>query len=140
MSKDWQFWSFPKPLEIRQILDKLKIKRHFFEFIVKKSLHSDLLPFEAEEVVTSLGETVALARRARGWTQSDFASKIGASVNTVVNIEKGRPSVAFGQVLNALWALDLLGGIRDALRPEDDPVIKRAAMSQLKRRSRSSHG
>ncbi|MCB4349480.1 helix-turn-helix domain-containing protein [Burkholderia cenocepacia] len=107
---------------------------------MKKALHADLLPFEAEEVVTSLGETVTLARRAREWTQADLASKMGASVNTVVNIEKGRPSVAFGQVLNALWALDLLGGLRESLRPEDVPDIKRAAMRRFKRSSRGAHG
>ncbi|ODP33017.1 transcription factor [Pandoraea sp. ISTKB] len=108
--------------------------------MVKKSLHADLLPFEAEEVVTALGETVALARRAREWTQADLAAKMGTSVNTVVNIEKGRPSVSFGQVLNALWVLDLLGPLRDAIRPEDDPVIQQAAMMRLKRGRRVPHG
>ncbi|WP_334043693.1 helix-turn-helix domain-containing protein [Burkholderia ambifaria] len=135
-----RFWVSPKSLEFCSILVKLKTTRHFFEFIVKKALHADLLPFEAEEVVTSLGETVTLARRAREWTQADLASKMGASVNTVVNIEKGRPSVAFGQVLNALWALDLLGGLRESLRPEDVPDIKRAAMRRFKRSSRGAHG
>ncbi|MBN3729525.1 helix-turn-helix domain-containing protein [Burkholderia sp. Tr-20390] len=108
--------------------------------MVKKSLRSELLPFEAEEVVTSLGETVALARRARGWTQADLAEKMGSSVNTVVNIEKGRPSVSFGQILNALWVMDLLDGIRDAVRPEQSAEIQRAAMSSLKRRQRGAHG
>lgn len=107
---------------------------------MKKSIRADLLPFEAEEVVTALGETVSLARRARGWTQADLAQKMGTSVNTVVNIEKGRPSVSFGQILNALWVLDLLDRLRDALRPEDDPVIQQAAMSRLKRRTRGAHG
>ncbi|WP_246182028.1 helix-turn-helix domain-containing protein [Pandoraea capi] len=127
-------------LEIGKNLYKLKINRHLFEFIVKKSLRADLLPFEAEEVVTALGETVALARRAREWTQADLAAKMGTSVNTVVNIEKGRPSVSFGQVLNALWVLDLLGPLRDAIRPEDDPVIQQAAMTRLKRGRRVPHG
>ncbi|AKM33131.1 transcription factor [Pandoraea faecigallinarum] len=108
--------------------------------MVKKQMHADLLPFEAEEVVTALGETVALARRAREWTQSDLAAKMGTSVNTVVNIEKGRPSVGFGQVLNALWVLDLLDGLREALDPEKDPVIQRAAMERLKGRRRAPHG
>ncbi|WP_232451988.1 helix-turn-helix domain-containing protein [Burkholderia ubonensis] len=135
-----KFWESPRSLGNYQNFDKLKTTRHFFEFIVKKALHTELLPFEAEEVVTSLGETVALARRARDWTQSDLASKMGASVNTVVNIEKGRPSVGFGQVLNALWVLDLLGGLRDAVRPEDVPEIKRAAMKRLKRSVRGAHG
>lgn len=107
---------------------------------MKKPVHADLLPFEAEEVVTVLGETVSLARRARGWTQADLAQKMGTSVNTVVNIEKGRPSVSFGQILNALWVLDLLDRLRDALRPEDDPVIQQAAMNRLKRRTRGAHG
>ncbi|MFP3606021.1 helix-turn-helix domain-containing protein [Paraburkholderia sp. SIMBA_053] len=83
---------------------------------------------------------MALARRAREWTQSDLASKMGTSVNTVVNIEKGRPSVGFGQVLTALWVLDLLGGLRDALRPEEVPDIKRAAINRFKRGGRRGHG
>jgi len=108
--------------------------------MAKTAQHTDLLPFEAEEVLTSLGEMVALARRARAWTQADLAAKMGASVNTVVNIEKGRPSVAFGQVVNALWVLDSLAPLRDALRPENDPVIRRAAMDRLSRRGGGKRG
>lgn len=107
---------------------------------MKTAQHTDLLPFEAEEFITSVGELVALARRAREWTQADLAARMGASVNTVVNIEKGRPSVAFGQVVNALWVLDSLDALREAARPEQDPVIQQAAMRRLSRRTRGSNG
>jgi DNA-binding XRE family transcriptional regulator len=119
---------------------KIKIYRVKFDFIVKKNQPLDLLPFEAEEVILALGSKIALARRARSWTQADLAAKMGVSVNTVVNLEKGRPSVAFGQVVMALWLLDALDILRQAARPEDDPVIQRVALSRLPKRVRGSHG
>lgn len=107
---------------------------------MKTSRTSKLLPFEAEEVVTLLGERIALARRAREWTQSDLAAKMDVSVNTVVNLEKGRPSVAFGQFVMALWVLDSLDVLREAARPEHDPVLQKKALSRLPRRIRHPHG
>ncbi|MGA9919145.1 helix-turn-helix domain-containing protein [Paraburkholderia sp.] len=105
---------------------------------MKKAQLLDMLPFEAEEVISALGSKIALARRARSWTQADLAAKMGVSVNTVVNLEKGRPSVAFGQVVMALWLVDSLDLLRLATRPEDDPVIVKQAMSRLPRRVRST--
>ncbi|MFM0199077.1 helix-turn-helix domain-containing protein [Paraburkholderia fungorum] len=107
---------------------------------MKKSQPLDMLPFEAEEVITALGNKIALARRAQSWTQADLAAKMGVSVNTVVNLEKGRPSVAFGQVVMALWLLDALDILRQAARPEDDPIIQKAALSRLPKRVRGSNG
>jgi Predicted transcriptional regulators len=107
---------------------------------VKKTQLLDMLPFEAEEVIAALGRKIGLARRARSWTQADLAAKMGVSVNTVVNLEKGRPSVAFGQVVMALWLLDSLDMLRQAARPEDDPVIQNEALRRLPKRVRGSHG
>jgi len=103
---------------------------------VKTAQSADLLPFEAEEVVTALGNTISLARRARGWTQSDLAAKMEASVNTIVNLEKGRPSVSFGQVVKALWTLDRLDILREAARVDSDPVIQEEALRRIPRRIR----
>jgi transcriptional regulator with XRE-family HTH domain len=107
---------------------------------VKKVLELEALPFEAAEVLTALGERIALARRARGWTQSDLAAKMDVGINTVVNIEKGRPSVAFGLIVMALWVLDSLDVLREAARVEDDPVIQRQAASRIPRRVRGQNG
>ncbi|WGS48649.1 helix-turn-helix domain-containing protein [Paraburkholderia sp. D15] len=107
---------------------------------MKKAQHLDMLPFEAEEVATSIGKKIQLARRARGWTQSDLAAKMGVSVNMIVNLEKGLPSVAFGQVVMALWVLDGLDVLREAARVDLDPVIQQEALSRLPQRTRGSHG
>ncbi|EIN02518.1 hypothetical protein WQE_03687 [Paraburkholderia hospita] len=104
--------------------------------MVKKTLELEALPFEAAEVLTSLGERIALARRARGWTQSDLASKLDVSINTVVRIEQGRPSVALGQMVMALWVLDNLDVLREAARIEDDPVSQQQVARRIPRRVR----
>ena len=127
-------------LENQKYLIKIKTNDRKSYFFVKKPNLIEMLPFEAEEVVTALGEKIALARRARSWTQADLAAKMGVSVNTVVNLEKGRPSVAFGQVVMALWLLDSLDMLRAATRPEDDPVIQKEALSRLPKRARGTHG
>lgn len=136
-----RFASTPSHLTSYENLYKLKFTGHNFEFIeiVKKTQTLQMLPFEAEEVVTAIGQTISLARRARGWTQPDLAAKMDVSVNTVVNLEKGRPSVAFGHVLMALWTLDRLDVLRDAARAELDPVIQKEALSRIPRRARA-HG
>jgi DNA-binding transcriptional regulator YiaG len=132
----------PASLTNHRILYKLKFIALKLEFIkiVKKTQTLKLLPFEAEEVVTSIGEAVSLARRARGWTQSDLAAKMGVSVNTIVNLEKGRPSVAFGQVVMALWTLDRLDVLRAAGRVELDPVVQQEALRRMPQRARGVRG
>ncbi|WP_207557036.1 helix-turn-helix domain-containing protein [Paraburkholderia acidicola] len=107
---------------------------------MKIAQHLDLLPFEAEEVVVAIGKKIQLARRARGWTQSDLAAKMGVGINMIVNLEKGSPSVAFGQVVMALWTLDSLGPLREAARTDLDPVIQQEALSRLTRSKRGSRG
>ncbi|KND61264.1 hypothetical protein BVER_04126c [Candidatus Burkholderia verschuerenii] len=107
---------------------------------MRRTQSLDLLPFEAEEVLTSIGENISLARRARGWTQRDLAAKMNVSVNTVVDLEKGRPTVAFGQVVKALWTLDRLDDLREATRVDRDPVIQEESLKRLPRRVRGSHG
>lgn len=105
---------------------------------MKKTLALVLLPFEAEEVALGIGEGISLARRSRGWTQSDLAGKMNVSVNTVLNIEKGRPTVAFGQVLMALWTLDRLDLLREAVRVDNDAVIQDTGLSRIPRRARGA--
>ncbi|MFM0290072.1 helix-turn-helix domain-containing protein [Paraburkholderia megapolitana] len=107
---------------------------------MKVAQRLDLLPFEVEEAVVAIGRKIQLARRARGWTQSDLAAKMGVGINMVVNLEKGSPSVAFGQVATALWTLDSLDPLREAARTDQDPVIQQEALSRLTRPKRGSRG
>ena len=100
----------------------------------------ELLPYEAEQALEALGQSISLARRSRGWTQTDLAAKIDASVNTVVNLEKGRPSVSIGQLAKALWTLDRIDLLREAATVDGDRVIQEAALGSLPRRVRSRRG
>lgn len=97
------------------------------------------LPFEAENVALALGESVSLARRARYWSQADLAAKMGVSVNTVVNLEKGRPSVSLAQVLKALWTLDRLHVLEESLRADLDPIVQAEALRRMPRKA-PGHG
>jgi len=73
------------------------------------------LPFEVEDALITLANRVRIARIARGLTQPDLAAKAGISTNTIVTMEKGGGSVQLGYWLKVLWALDLLGGLNDAI-------------------------
>lgn len=81
---------------------------------MKKSINRKLLPTEVDTVIVKLGLRVARARRDRRLTQAELAEQMKVSINTVLNLEKGRPSVAFGRFVMALWVLermDLLDAI-----------------------------
>jgi DNA-binding XRE family transcriptional regulator len=101
---------------------------------------SELLPYEAEQALQAIGESLSLARRSRGWTQGDLAAKIDASVNTVVSLEKGRPSVSLGHLVKALWSLDRLDLLREVAMVDRDRVIQETALGSIPRRVRSRRG
>lgn len=54
---------------------------------------------------TGFGAAVRIARRARGWSQSDLASWLGVSRPTVAELEKGGAV----SLMTAMRALALLG-------------------------------
>jgi DNA-binding XRE family transcriptional regulator len=116
--------------------NKIVIILFKFYLIVKKIQSADILPYRAAQLVEQIGNRISLARRARLWTQADLAAKIGVSVNTLVSIEKGRATVAFGLIVKALWALDCLDGLEQIAKPEDDGAIQLAAARNMPLRVR----
>lgn len=55
-----------------------------------------------DRALKSLGKNIELARRRRGFSQADFASRMGASVSTVRRLEDGHPGTALTYLANAL--------------------------------------
>lgn len=53
------------------------------------------------EALNFLGTQIREGRARRGWTQSQLAERIGVTKLTVINIERGNPSVAVGTVFEA---------------------------------------
>ncbi len=52
--------------------------------------------------IKALGQNIELARRRRGLSQADFASRMGVSVSTVRRLEDGNPGTALTSLARAL--------------------------------------
>ena len=65
-----------------------------------------LLP-SVQRVLTELGENIKLARLRRGLSSELMAERAGISRATLVNVEKGSPSVAMGIYMSVLNTLGL---------------------------------
>lgn len=57
--------------------------------------------------IPDLGLALAIARKARGWTQSVLAGKAGLRQATISNIENGRAGVPIETLMNITSALEL---------------------------------
>jgi transcriptional regulator with XRE-family HTH domain len=105
---------------------------------VKKAPTPPILPFAVDDALRALGERIAVARKARYWTQSELAAKAGVGLNSVVNIERGATTVQIGFWFLVLWAMDLLGAVEEIARLEDDPAALEALKKRLPRRVRGA--
>ncbi|MFT4294246.1 MAG: helix-turn-helix transcriptional regulator [Micropruina sp.] len=61
----------------------------------------------ARDAAELMGANVRTTRLNRHWTAAEFGAHAGCSRHTVAAIERGRPSVAFGHVLNVCAALGI---------------------------------
>lgn len=82
---------------------------------MKRSASTHLLPLAAEEVLRTLGRRIRLARGVRRLTQPDLAAKVGVGLSTMRQIESGAPTVQIGFYVAALWALDMLQELQEAV-------------------------
>ena len=79
-------------------------------------------PHEAQQALKALGAEIRLARKRRCWTLSELASKMKVSSPTLINLEKGEPTVSTGILFSALWILGILGfekTVTSLVHPED---------------------
>ena len=66
-----------------------------------------LMPLEATERITQLGQRIRIPRIRRGWSVAELASKAGINRNTLTALELGKPGTAVGVCVTVLWALGL---------------------------------
>ncbi len=88
-------------------------------------------PIIVEQATLELGRRLALARKARGFSQRDMAAAAGVGLSTVVGAETGHPGVAFGNILKMLDVLGLLDQVGTLLDPEKDPMVVNAGIKSL---------
>jgi len=86
----------------------------------KQFVKRSTVPDEVSPILARLGERISIARRRRGLRLVDLAKKIGVSPPTMIRIERGEPTVAFGAYAMALWALGLLADLAKLADPAQD--------------------
>jgi transcriptional regulator with XRE-family HTH domain len=79
-----------------------------------------LIPLQAAERVTHLGQRIRLARIRRGWSVADLATKAGINRNTLTALELGKPGTAIGVCFTVLWALGLDKTLDAVADPDTD--------------------
>ena len=56
--------------------------------------------------MTTLGERIKAARKLRSWTQATLATRLGASVSAVSNLEHDRDPVSLEKMIRLAAALE----------------------------------
>jgi transcriptional regulator with XRE-family HTH domain len=93
------------------------------------------------EIVTSqllkLGQDLELARKRRGMSKSEFATRMMVNRKTVDRLEQGDPSVSLGIVATAFWVLGLQRRLGEIISPESDEIALQDDLRKLPRYLRS---
>ena len=71
---------------------------------------------ESDLALKSLGARFKSARLDRNESQARFAARMGVSIPTLRNMEKGDPAVRIGLWVEALWILDHLKDLKSVLK------------------------
>jgi hypothetical protein len=90
----------------------------------KRSAATDRLPTSALDALGKLGADLAVARLRRKESLASWATRMGVSVPTLMNMEAGEPSVSIGIYLTALWMI----GRDSALGELAAPALDTAAI------------
>jgi len=97
-----------------------------------------IVPAQTAERIKELGYRVRLARTRRGMSIAELAPKAGINRNTLNALELGKPGVALGTYVTALWALGLDKTLDTVAHPDADIHGKTLEASHRPARVRKS--
>jgi hypothetical protein len=108
----------------------------------KRSAATDRLPTSALDALGKLGADLAVARLRRKESLASWATRMGVSVPTLMNMEAGEPSVSVGIYLTALWMIGRDSALGELAAPALDAgaieMDVRAAIELGRARARAS--
>ena len=79
--------------------------------------------------IERLGLNITIARKRRGETQGQWASKLGVSQPTMARIERGDPSVAMASYVMCMWLINQADGLADLVAPlQDHAALEREVL------------
>lgn len=88
---------------------------------------------EADTALRELGARIRRARISLNESMQVFAKRIGVSVPTLRDIERGEKTVKVGHWFAALWALGAIKDFEKILMPEES-LFDRLRVEQARRR------
>ncbi len=77
-------------------------------------------PYEVEQALKTLGESLRTARLRRNLSIAEVAAKIGVHRHVIGDAERGKASTGIGIYAGLLWALGLTGQLARVADPETD--------------------
>ena len=97
-----------------------------------------MLSEESDLALNNLGARFKIVRLDRNETQARFAARMGISVPTFRNMEKGDPAVRIGLWVEALWILDHLEDLKSVLKKRESLFDQFDKNKGIKTRQRAS--
>ena len=83
---------------------------------------SSSLPLPVVQILRKLGRDLSLARRKRGLSTSDMASRLFVSRDTLWRLERGDPAVSLGTFATSAFILQLHHRLAALAAPESDTL------------------
>lgn len=80
------------------------------------------IPLPAARALRKLGRDLALARRKRGISTADMASRLFVSRDTLWRLERGDPTVALGTFATAAFVLQFHDRLANLAAPASDDL------------------
>jgi transcriptional regulator with XRE-family HTH domain len=94
------------------------------------------MPLPAAQALRKLGRDLALARRKRGISTADMASRLFISRDTLWRLERGDPTVSIGTLTTAAFVLQLHDRIANLAAPSTDALALTLDEQRLPKRIR----
>ena len=94
------------------------------------------LPPSVSTTLRKIGQDIEVGRKRRRWTEEFMAERVGVTRKTYAKIEKGDPTVSWGSVAMALFALQMTDRLRGLADSQVDEVGLFAEIEQLPKRVR----
>ena len=79
-----------------------------------------------------LGQNIAIARKRRGETQTQWARRLGVSQPTMARIERGDPAVAMASYVMCMWLIHPSHGLAELISPLSDHAALEREVSRVR--------
>ncbi|PWU10788.1 MAG: hypothetical protein C5B50_24800 [Verrucomicrobia bacterium] len=100
-------------------------------------LTANSMPLPARQALRKLGRDLSVARRKRGISTADMASRLFVSRDTLWRLERGDPTVSVGTLATAAFILQLHDRLANLVAPASDELALHLDEQRLPQRIRS---